>query len=265
MPATGSAAMPGDTFTATYSLLNTMATSAFSTNFMVSYYLCSSLGTTSCVLLGISPVLQNFLSGGTLGLSSPTLTIPKLTKAGAYYVRAFVDSGGKVAESNEGNNNRYDMITVGSKLKPDLYFSQHSASVKSGTVTTTVMVCNQGDALNSGFSVSFYNNRTLPPICATTASQTWTVGALAKSACNTKTIVRTNVKPGLYHDWALADSACVVSEASETNNAKSAAYKVGLPSPDQGVLADATVISSDAGPAEAGVGDLTVVDAGAAD
>ena len=265
VPATGSAAKAGDSFTAAYTLANGQATSAFSTNFAVAYALCPGMSSSGCVALGLSSVTQDFVSGGTLALSSPSLTIPKGTKPGTYYVQALADSTGKVAEGNEANNARYDMITVGGAPKADLYVQSLTASEKSGVVSYSLVACNLGAAMTKGFNLGLFYNRTLAPTCGATADKTWAVPALAKGGCSTKTLVRTNVKPGAYLDWAMADSGCSVAESSETNNTKSVAYTVKGLTPDQGIAVDSAVITPDAGvaeagPAEAGVADMALVD-----
>ncbi len=112
VPAGGSVAAPGAKFTAKYFIKNQPKTSAFATPFAVAFHYCPSMGGSGCVKLGEQKVSATFNSGAAYALTTKTLTIPPTASPGFRYVRATVDSGKAVAESDETNNLRYSPINV---------------------------------------------------------------------------------------------------------------------------------------------------------
>jgi len=239
VPTTGK---PGDTFVGKYTITNAASSSAFSKNFSVSYFYCATNTANTCVLIGKQTVTNNFNSGGSYSFSSVNLKIPTTATSGTRYIRVQIDSDLNISESNEGNNDKFDAITISGTTNPDLIISTIKIAASGSTVDYTVSVCNNGDATTKTFDLELYYNRASAPTCLTSSDHQWIVSGLGKNKCLTYNHTRLNVNPGPYLGWARADADCAVKEADENNNNMSSAYTVGAG-------ADASV---EAGPVDAG-------------
>jgi len=192
---------------------------------------------------------------------------------GTRYIRARLDSGAAVTESNESNNDYYSPITVTTSGKPDLHVKYLTAKVTGATVLYSATVCNNGGDTSQSSVLKLFYNKALNPTCTSSHDHSWTIiGGLKALACTTRTHTRPNVKPGFYIGWALSDGACTIVEGNEVNNEKSVGYTVsGLF--DSGMAGDGGVYLDGAGPdmdggttdadmgGDAGAGDAGAVDA----
>jgi hypothetical protein len=111
VPYSGSVSASGSTFTGRYSIANAPSTCAVDADFGLAYYLCPGMTSTGCVLLGQDLATQSFSSGDSRAMTSSPLTMPSVTP-GTMYIRARIDPGDVIAESNESDNERYDAITI---------------------------------------------------------------------------------------------------------------------------------------------------------
>lgn len=102
------------------------------------------------------------------------------------------------------------------------------------TVTYHASVCNIGDDIGTAFVLKLYHDLSSTPTCSTTHSQQTTINSLASGMCVMRTWTQTNVAPGSYTAYLLADGACAVAEVSETNNWASDGYVVTYSPPDAG-------------------------------
>lgn len=246
VPLSGSVASAGATFTARYQIKNAASTSAFSTDFVVTVYFCPSSAPAGCISLGQATMTTDYLSGATNPLNTGQLTIPLSATPGARYIRAVVDSGGAVSESDETNNERYDPITVGSAA-PDLQVKTFTATVSGSSVTYQAEVCNGGAGTTKSLTLALIFDAATAPSCGASPDQLWTLtSGLAAGACDTRSHTIPSVAAGNHTAWFFADAACAVGESSESNNVASAPYTV-TPPPDGGV--------ADAGKPDAKLGD----------
>ncbi|MCC6746640.1 MAG: hypothetical protein IT371_03215 [Deltaproteobacteria bacterium] len=181
--------------------------------------------------------------------------------SGSYQAWAMVDRGCAVTEFSEVNNTASDYYTVLPPTNPDLVVRNLTATVTGSTVTYSAQVCNEGTALSPASQVGLWYSRTTAPstTCLDTPDVTASVGQLFVQGCETKTWTQVTVPPGTYTAHALADSQCGVSESTETNNSRSAAYTVSAPPTPDARVADARV--ADARPADARPADARIVDA----
>ena len=233
VPYSGSTAKAGSTFTGRYTIVNGATTSAFATNFTVSYHYCPAVATSGCVLMGSQTITADFNAGSSYTYTSATLTLPSAATSGNRYVRAQVDSANAVTEYNENNNTDYDGISVGA-TNADLYVKTFTAKASGTTVTFTATVCNSGGGSSAPAVLGLYYHLNLPPGCSSATSQVYTVGALNSGACASRTFTRTNTPKGAYVAWARADAGCKVSESDETNNNAMAGYTVSQVMVDSG-------------------------------
>jgi MYXO-CTERM domain-containing protein len=235
LPLTGNTSGPGSQFTARYRIDNAANSSAFATDFDVQYFYCpTNNNPPGCTQIGTGTITNNFSSGEQYSYNTATLTIPATAQAGTRYIRAVVDTGSAIDESNENNNAVYTAITV-TNSAADLYVKTFTATPTGQTVAYSVEVCNQGGATTADIVVGLYYNRATAPDCtATTADQTATIaGGLTNNTCAVRTFTQTAAPAGTTTAWAFADQACAVPESSEGNNTKSVGLTV-LPPPDQG-------------------------------
>ena len=116
---------------------------------------------------------------------------------------------------------------------PDLTVSALGAKATGSVVVYTVKVCNTGAAAAGAFYVDVYYHRvTAPPLKAYGQTFAQKPG-LAKGACATVTLTRTNAPPGTFKSWAQVDADAAVSESNEGNNvAGPVSVKVEAKQPD---------------------------------
>jgi len=273
VPFTGKVGAPGDTFTGRYTIYNTTKTSMLTTDYTVRYDYCpTNLSSVGCVYLGQQQQTADLKSGQGFTYTSVVLAIPASAMKGTRYIRARLDSGAAVAESNETNNDRYSPITVTTSGKPDLHVKTLTANATGNAVIYSATVCNNGGDTSQSSTLALFYNRALNPTCSHSPDHVWTIaGGLPALGCTTRTHNRVGVKPGFYLGWALSDSGCAITEGNELNNEKSVAYTVkglgdaGVPT-DGPLYLDGAAPDMDAGVADADMGgEAGAGDAGAAD
>ena len=159
-PATGSTAGHGSVFAVSYSVRN-IGTVTVTPTFYVYFYYCEQQSAANCTSLGSKKITDDFAPGQTRSYPQ-NLTVPSAAMYGTGYVRFFVDATKKVSETNEGNNERYDDISV--STRPDLYVSKMTApytgSVKSKgstfKVRPTIYNKTKTSRLTKDFWVRYY-------------------------------------------------------------------------------------------------------------
>jgi len=228
---TGSTTGPGSKFTGRYTIKNDDSSSAVFTDFVVRYYYCTSISTSSCVStpIGEQTLSTNFYSGYSYTYTSTTLTLPTSTTAGGRYVRAVLDATSKVSESDEKNNDDFNYIYVSTAQLPDLSVDQvqapysGSTAAAGSTFTVRSRVRNvSSNPLSTPFTVSYY-------LCpAQTTSGCTLLGSKAVNSsisANSHIFVTSSslkmpntAKLGTSYVRVFVDSADAVAEDSETNN-----------------------------------------------
>ena len=153
--------------------------------------------------------------------------------SGSFTAWARVDADCAITESTELDNNMSKPYSVGTVAKPELYVSAFDAVVTGSSVSYDATVCNAG-ATSGSFTLGIYYNSNSGPTCGgSKPDQTYVFTAgLTKGTCTKKTFVRPGATAGTFTGWAFADSACKVSETTETNNTASKAYTVVNQTPD---------------------------------
>lgn len=103
---------PGQPISFDYNISNSSTGGGVTDSFSVTHYYCPNANTTDClVLLGDILILDDFPSGQSRSYSR-TFTLPVSATVGARYIRTFIDSGDTLNESNETNNNDYNLTTL---------------------------------------------------------------------------------------------------------------------------------------------------------
>ena len=228
VPYTGSTTGAGSTFTGRYTITNGAKTTYFSTNFYVRYYYCTSTSTSSCTQLTSQYLSNNFDAGESYTFNSPTLTLPSSATKGTRYIRAYVDANGSVTESNEGNNNLFSSIAVGSTL-PDLMADittvpyTGSTAGAGSTFTARYRVRNGGaGATTAGFTTSFHYCPTSSTTgCTSLGSQTVSTKLTAGQTTfvtSQALKVPAQARYGAGYVRIYVDSANAIKEANENNN-----------------------------------------------
>ena len=119
---------------------------------------------------------------------------------------------------------------------PDLTVSALGAKVSGSAVVYTVKVCNSGAASASAagaFYVDVYFHRVSAPPPNTYGQVFVQQAGLAKGACATVNLTRSNAPPGTFKSWAQVDADGAVTESNEGNNvAGPVAVKVEAKQPD---------------------------------
>ncbi len=150
---------------------------------------------------------------------------------GAYYVIAWVDSGGAVTESLETNNTRATPSKV--NLGPDLIPTSVTAVISGANLVITDSVKNQGTEGAGPFTISFY----LSPdtfLGGDTLICTRTVVSLAVGVSDPAagTVITTCPTPavaaGSYYVIVSDDSAGAVAESLEMNNTRATAARLDI-------------------------------------
>lgn len=175
-----------------------------------------------------SSVTSSIPAGGSIGVAT-TIDIDDAILArfapGSYALAALVDTGGAVAEADEGNNvSDTAVIEIDTAGQPDLLLENVALAgptVTGGTVTFSVDARNLGGSLDEELTVDFVASR--DPVL-TANDQLLAVGLLSDGlgADSTERVVRTealDLAPGTYFVGALADPENEIDETDETNNA----------------------------------------------
>jgi hypothetical protein len=168
------------------------------------------------------------LAAGAGSAAATAVRIPAGTVVGSYYLLARADASRVVSEANETNNARAGALSVG----PDLVVSGlvAPASGRAGTrITVTNTVKNQGGSGARSSSTRFYLsiNRTFGVGDVLLGSRAvTTLAAGASNAASSVVTVPSGTARGTYYVLAISDATKVVTEARETNNARSRAFTV---------------------------------------
>ena len=191
--------------------------------FEVAYYL--SNGDTSLFVPPDALICTRTVTGLAAGLSEPaTTTCPRPVVApGTYYVISVVDSGGTVAETNEGNNQRGS--SNGVVIGPDLIPTSLSAALSGTNIVIDDALKNQGNVdVSALFDVSYYLSGDVIYNSGDTLICKRSLSGLAAGVSNpttgtvTTTCSRPSVSPGSYYVIAVVDSGGTVAELDEGNN-----------------------------------------------
>ena len=228
VPYTGGTSTIGSTFTGRYRIYNKASTSRLTKDFNIRYYYCPGVSTTGCITLGTQQVSTNLNAGGNTYVQSISLSVPSGAKAGTAYIRAFLDYDGKVAESDETNNNDYDSISV-LFGDPDLTVSSVKAPATGTTAaagdsfTVEAVLKNASSTkFSTNFVVYFYYCTTVSATsCVKLGSQhvTTDFAANASHTVNSPSLTLPDMAVhGTGYVQVYADATNVVKEAAESNN-----------------------------------------------
>jgi len=172
---------------------------------------------------------QNQTVAGLAAGACATLSFTrKAAPVGTYSAWVMADADCAVKETKEGNNTGAAVYSV---KAVDLYVKSFKVTPYGTQVVYEATVCNQGAPTAKPVDVELYYHRTSSPGCSTADDQHQNFTGLVAGGCKTLKFTRTGAPLGSYTAWLMVDADCAVSEASETNNLSSAAYKVA-PSPD---------------------------------
>ncbi|MGE3540790.1 MAG: CARDB domain-containing protein [Candidatus Tectimicrobiota bacterium] len=207
----------------------------------VRYYLSldSLKSSTDRLVSGSHSVAAGLAPGASLP-GSATVTIPRTTPLGTYFLLACADATNTVLESNETNNCRATAGTVQIGA-PDLLVSAltepPAMAVLGGSFVVTEIIHNQGTATAGAFTVRYYLS--LDSLKSSTdrlVSGSHSVAAgLAPGAAlpGSATVTIPSTTPlGTYFLLACADATNTVLESNETNNCRATTGTVQVGSPD---------------------------------
>jgi len=179
------------------------------------------------------------LTPGLRSAAATSLTVPVTAPPAAYYVCAFADGDNAVAESTETNNALCTTAPIQVTL-PDLTVTQVQPAVtvvdagRGLSVATTV--ANQGLVAAGAFSIGFRlsRNASYGDADDIAVAVTRPVAHLLPGTRDDSTTVwiPAATPAGDYYICAMADSANVVTETSEANNALCGASRITVPPPD---------------------------------
>ena len=185
------------------------------------FYLSKDLGLgPDDVLLGTRQVPR--LAAGAADSATTTLTIPADTAPGSYFVIAMADSPNTIAETNETNNTKWMILTIG----PDLTVSALSGpatAAAGGPMVVSDTTANHGGGAAAASATGFYLSANTALDSTDEFLGSRSVPALdagASSSASTSLIVPANTPTGAYYLIAVADSASAVVESAESNNTR---------------------------------------------
>jgi subtilisin family serine protease len=188
----------------------------------------SVLDATDRLLDAVQPVPE--LMPGLSSVASIEIEIPAETATGKYYVVASADDPDALYESNETNNTRSRLISIG----PDLDVSSFSvppAGAAGATISVTDKVTNAGGSSAPASSTTFFlsangtlgtgdillsGSRSVPSLAA---------GGVSEGA--TDLTIPSTTAVGSYYIIAKADGAAAIVETTETNNTYARLIKIG--------------------------------------
>jgi subtilase family serine protease len=238
---TGNASLsPNSTFTGDYTIKNNG--SAFTTNFFVRYYYCTSSATSSCtVTLGTQSITKDFTQGESYTFKSMALRLPSSAATGTRYIRAFVDATNLVRESSETNNNDMDPITVVTPqpdLQVDVLTSTPTTIAQGGRITVRYRIYNAGPVAANNFKLRlYYSSNTFISTGDTYLNHERSVATLGPNGRTTtysvSVVVPLSATAGTGYIGAIVDYERKVTELNENNNTRSATITItAVPKPD---------------------------------
>jgi subtilase family serine protease len=185
------------------------------------FYLSKDLGLgPDDVLIGTRQVSR--LAAGASDTATTSLTIPADTAAGSYFVFAMADSPKTIVETNETNNTKWAILSIG----PDLTVSAvagPATAAAGGTMVVSDTTVDHGGGAATASETGFYlsSNTALDSSDVFIGSRS--VPSLdpgASSSASTSLSVPANTPTGAYFLIAVADYANTVVESAESNNSR---------------------------------------------
>lgn len=182
-------------------------------------------GDSDDVTISTTRTVSSLIAGAT-NSATTNVTIPSTTLAGVYYVCAKTDSQSQVVEGNENNNTlcSSSQVTVPADLTM-IALSTTTTTIAAGTnLVADNTAKNLSGAKAGAFVVGFHlsTDQVYGGADDVAFSTTRSISSLAigaTSAASTTLTVPTTTPAGTYYLCAMADSAAVVPESNETNNA----------------------------------------------
>jgi subtilase family serine protease len=186
------------------------------------------LDATDRLLDGVQPVPE--LMPGLSSVASIEIEIPAGTATGKYYVLASADDPDALYESNETNNTRSRLISIG----PDLdvsSFSVPSEGAAGATISVTDKVTNAGGSSAPASATTFFlsPNATLGAgdILLSGSRSVPILAAGGFSEGPTDLTIPSTTAVGSYYIIAKADGAGAIVETTETNNTYARLIRIG--------------------------------------
>jgi plastocyanin len=202
--------------------------------FQNSYYLSLNNALTvgsSDILIG-SRFVSNLAVSGTSAVS--TQVILSNIPTGVYYLKMFADSANALIETDEANN---IVVSTGTyAIGPDLTVLGLSGTVSSANIIISDTEANfaPGNEAAGASTVSFYFQKTTTYNPATdiflgSRSVPTLAAVTGNNSASTTVAIPPTMPMGTYYVCAYSDSANVVAEVNETNNAKctTGTYAIG--------------------------------------
>lgn len=163
--------------------------------------------------------------------------IPAPSQAGSYALLAFVDSSGRTAEIEEGNNQAAQAYQA---LAPYVDLEVVDVDVAplwplpGGRLTYYVTLQNRGNVPSPSTRLSLWSDRAEEVECGDVAGTFRTVTALQPWLPRRETVTSLTASnvAGSYTLRAFVDSACALAELTETNNQGVLTYIVYNPTPN---------------------------------
>ena len=250
----------GSTLTLQYKVKNAGGGDAGA--FRVQFYYGDATSTTGLVSLGYKDYAS--LGAGASQSGSLSATLPASVLNGPRYLHYFVDSLGKVAESNEPNNRGTRALTI--KGKPDLTVTVTTVSpaeiAPGAEATIAYRIQNIGKARATAFKTKLYFSTDSTIDTSDTAlSSVISVSSLNAGAYypangngTVKEKVPTSARPlTTAYIGPYADAEGAVAEGSETNNSNAASFKVVFGGVDKVVISPTTATIKAGGTVQFGV------------
>ena len=238
-PTTGTA---GGTIATTATVKNQGTATAGS--FRFGYYLSENNSiTTSDIDLAWGCTVSSLAPGATYTCYG-SLPLPSTLSAGTYYLGAYADKNGAVAESNESNNGRAASNTIyissASTARPDLIvtaISSPTTGMAGGSISTATTVKNQGAAAAGAFRLGFYVS-TNNVISTGDVYTQWhcdfaSLAAGASANCSGSIGLPATLSTGAYYLGAYADNESSVTESNESNNGLAASNTIYIQAASQ--------------------------------
>ncbi len=205
----------------------TVGTTVFRVAF---YYSTDATITTSDFFSGAACTYASGLPANSFSNCAGSIPVPSALPPGTYFVGAIADDIAQVNESNEGNNSRAAATTTVISNLPDFVIdvvTAPSLGLVGGTISVSATLRNQGSATTAAFRVGLYYSTDATITTADTfsgAACMYATGLAANSTsdCAGPIPVPGSLPPGTYFVGAIADDNLLITEISESNNARAA-------------------------------------------
>lgn len=169
------------------------------------------------------------LAVGTSSIGTTSVAVPSEVTPGTYYIVAKADGPGTWIETSELNNVRVASIRIG----PDLVITSLTSPSIAGAgaaIVVTDSTSNQGIGSAAASQTRFYLSANASWDAADEPLQARSVPLLATgtlSSASTSVTIPAGTVTGTHYLIAKADAANTVAEATETNNTRIVAIRVG--------------------------------------